>query len=162
MKKYIIKSEKGRVSRLFHEERELGLLRYKNWYSMCADLELSYKKLSMKSIGFWKTKMSILENDTELMSFSMDWKGGILINWRDKSYRLKSAGVFSREFILTEAGSNEPLLTLKYKSKWRTMTHDFDIESSEAFEALPAKDTFLLVSVSAANYYLFIIAAAAA
>lgn len=161
MKKYIVKSEKGRVSRLFHEDRELGLLRYKNWYSMCADLEISYKKLATKSTGFWRSKMSILENDTELMSFGMDWKG-VMINRHDKSYRLKATGVFSRKFILTETGSDEPLLTLKYSSKWRTMASDYEIESSAAFEALPMKDIFLLVTVSAVNYYITVIASAAA
>lgn len=161
MKEYTVKSEKGRISRLFHEGRELGLLKYKNWYSMCADMEMSYKKLFIKSVGFWKNRMVVLENDTELMSYCMDWKG-MVINWRDKTYRLKPTGIFSRTFVLTETGSDEPLLTLKYKSKWRTMASDFEIVSSEAFEALPERDLFLLVAVSAINYHIVVVAAAAA
>lgn len=160
MKKYIVKSEKKRVFRLFDGDRELGLLRYLNWYSQDAEVELSYKKLLIKSEGFWKRKMGILENDTELMSYHMDWKG-MVITWRDRTFYLRSAGIFSPKFNLTEKESREPLLTIKYNS-WRLRGPRYEMESSAGFESLPLKEIFLPVTVSAANYYLMMIASAAA
>ena len=159
MKKYIAKSEKGRVFRLFHEDTELGLIRYKNWFFANGEMEISYKKLNLKSIGFWKTKVSVLENDTELMSYGMDWKG-MVIHLGDTIYHLRSAGIFSRKYILTEKGSEVPLLTLKYTSGW--WIKSFEIESTEAFEELPMKSIFLLTAVSALHYYLMMVASAAA
>lgn len=159
MKKYIAKSEKGRVFRLFHEDNELGLIRYKNWFFANGEMEISYKKLNLKSIGFWKTKVSVLENDTELMSYSMDWKG-MAIHWGDKTYYLRSAGIFSRKYILTEKGGEVPLLTLKCVPSW--WIKSFEIESTEAFENFPIKNIFLLTTVSALYYYLMMVASAAA
>lgn len=161
MKRYTVKPEKGRVSRLYHEDREIGLLRYKNWYSMSSELELGYKKYPVRSTGFWSPKISILENDTELMSYHMDWKG-MVINRGGRTYLLRAAGMFSRKFILTEKGSDLPLLTLTYRATWRPMADNFEIESSADFEALGSKDLFLLVTLSAVKYYLMLIASAAA
>lgn len=159
MKKYNANWGKGRVYRLFHNDKELGLLRYKGWFYTNGEMEIGYKKLALKSEGFWKTKVSVLENDRELMSYGMDWKG-MVIYWGDKIYHLRSKGVFSRKYILTEKGSNVPLLTVKSVSKW--WVNNFEIESSEAFEVLPVKNIFLLTTVSALYYYFMMMASAAA
>lgn len=162
MKEYTVKSEKGRKYRLFDGEKELGVLSRKNWYSMNSDVELSdYKRISIDSVGFWNNSMVVKVNDTEIASFKMTWNGGLLINFGSSQYRLKTKGFFKSGFVLTDE-NNETLLTADYRMTWKSFSNDFTFISSEAFEILDDKTILLMITLAAANYYIAIIAAAAA
>jgi hypothetical protein len=162
MKEYIVKSEKGRKYRLFDGVRELGLLSYSKWFSMNSEIEFSdYKKLSVISTGFWNNRMIIKNNDFEVASFKMTFKGGILITTKSKVYRLKPKGIFKSGFVLTDE-TNETLLTADYRLIWKAMTNDFTFVSSEAFEGISDKETLLMIVLAAANYYIAVMASAAA
>lgn len=162
MKEYIVKAEKGRKYRLFEGEKEVGLLSHNKWFSMNSEIEFSdYKKLSVVSVGFWNNKMTVMSNDTEVASFKMTFSGGIQITTNSEVYRLKPKGVFKSGFILTDE-SNETLLTADYRLVWKSMSNDFTFVSSEAFERISDKETMLMIVLAAANYYIAVLASAAA
>lgn len=162
MKEYIVKAEKGRKYRLFEGEKELGLLSHNKWFSMNSEIEFSdYKKLSVVSVGFWNNKMTVMSNDTEVASFKMTFSGGMQITTNSEVYRLKLKGIFKSGFILTDE-SNETLLTADYRLVWKSMSNDFTFVSSEAFERISDKETMLMIVLAAANYYIAVLASAAA
>lgn len=161
MKEYNVKSEKGRTYRLFDEEKEIGLLTHSKWFSMNSEIELSdYKKLSVVSVGFWNNKMVVKDNDTEVASFKMTWNGGLSIISGSEEYRLKPKGIFKSGFLLTD--ETETLLSIDYHLTWKSLANDFTFKSSEAFEGISYKETMLMIVLAAVNYYIALMASAAA
>lgn len=144
---------------LTEDSRKIGDLAYEKWYSFKAEIKLSGReKYKLEPKGFWDSKIELTDGRQSLLEFKMGWKG-ILINsffeGEEKTYLLKLKGLLSNQYILLDTDQEE-LLVAQANFKWKKLTFDFDIETSEKFEGFEHKELLLLTILHCINYYMTI------
>jgi hypothetical protein len=87
----------------------------------------------------------------------MNWNGEIIVqtffNGIEKDYVIKHRGVFKDSFVLIDKEETE-LLVMKPHMKWNLMNYEYQVTTSDAFDALPYKEIILMNSLHCANYYM--------
>jgi hypothetical protein len=162
MREYNVNSEKGRRYRAFEGEREIGLLSNAKWYSSNAEVDFSdLRKLQIISKGVLNSKMIVKQNDKQIAEYKMTWNKGIAIDSEYGNFMLQAKGIFKSGFVLVNE-QNELLLTIDYSFVWKSFANNFTIKTTESFEKIIDKDVIVMIVLAATNYYLTIIAAAAA
>lgn len=137
----------------------LGKLTYGNWFKFNAEMEIAGKKYDIEPKGFWKKNIEI-KNDTEIIAvLKMNWNGDLVIRMKlsgkEEEFVLKYSGFLKEKFILTNH-QNEDLLIFKASYRWINMIYNYDITSSENFEAIQDKILLLFITLYAANYFMWI------
>ena len=139
------------------EGRSIGKLEYKRWFRYNAVITTSNSSYQLEPKGFWGTRIELKDGEKTLMKLSMNWKGEIAVqtyfNDREEDYNLKHRGVFKESFILTNEEGTE-LLVMKPHLKWTKLNYDYQISTSDAFEASANKELLLMASLYGANYYM--------
>lgn len=139
-------------------EEMIGKLTNKSWFKFDAVMEFENgKHYEVTPKGFWGTTIELKDNELILLKFKMNWRGEIVVQTffgnLEKDYVFKHNGIFKKSFMLVDTEGVE-LLYINVNMKWNKANYEYDITSSDAFEALSNKDILLLNSVHCANYYM--------
>jgi len=154
---YQAKADSSLSFNVTKDEKLIGKLSYKSWFKYNAVIEAGNSSYQLKPKGFWGTTIELKDGKELLLKFSMNWKGEIAVqtyfNGVENSFILKHRGVFKESFILTD-GEKTELLVMKPHLKWGRMNYEYQITTSDTFEASPAKEIILMASLYCANYYM--------
>ncbi|MBU1822220.1 MAG: hypothetical protein KKG00_12025 [Bacteroidetes bacterium] len=143
---------------------KIGELKYKQWYSFRAEVQLAdHSTYQLEPKGFWDSKIELKRADAVLLEFKMGWKGILIkanFNGNEKNYLLKLKGLLSSKFILIDSEENE-VLTADTEFKWNKFNFDYTMETSTEFDTMENKELMLLTIVHCMNYYLTVVNSAA-
>jgi hypothetical protein len=161
MEEYLAKSTKALVFELSQAGRSIGKLTYKSWFKFNALIEMENKiNYQVEPKGFWGTTIELKDNDKVLLKFQMNWSGEIVIqtysNNIEKGFILKHRGIFKESYILLDEEGTE-LLVMKPHLKWKKMSYEYQVTTSDEFELFPNKELLLMTSIHCANYYMSMI-----
>jgi hypothetical protein len=84
MRQYKAKSTNSQNFRLTFENKTIGELIYKKWYSFNAEILLSDgAKYQLEPKGFWDSEIELKDETKTLLEFKMGWKGIIIKTFFD-------------------------------------------------------------------------------
>jgi hypothetical protein len=140
----------------------IGKIYYKSWFKFDAAIEIADStNYQVEPKGFWGTTIELKDREKLLLKFEMNWNGEIVIQTFfsdfEKDYIFKHRGIFRESFALTDQEGAE-LLIMKPHMKWSVMNYEYQITTSEIFEALSNREILLMNSIHCANYYMSMIA----
>lgn len=148
---------------LVSNNKALGELIYKKWYSFDAEIvKPEGESYRLEPKGFWDSKVELKDNTSTLLEFKMGWKGIIirsLLNGREETFLFKFRGLLSNRFSLLDT-NNEELLVAETSFNWSKITFDYSIETTQIFDDFDNKELLLLTIVHCINYYMTMVAAA--
>lgn len=158
MAEYKAKSGSSLNFELTQGDQLIGKLIYKSWFKFNAGIELSDNiSYQVEPKGFWGTTIELKDNEKVLLKFTMNWNGQIVINTyfdgTDKSYVFKHKGLFKESYILVDEDGTE-LMVMKPQMKWKNLSYEYDVSTSDEFEALTYHKILLMISLHCANYYI--------
>ena len=163
MGQYKANSTDSRNFSLTLENSKIGELKYSEWYSFKAEIQLAdNSNYQLEPKGFWDSTIELKKAEKTLLEFKMGWKGILIktnFNDNEKNYLLKLKGLLSSKFILIDAEENE-ILAVETAFKWRKLNYDYNIETSTEFDNMENKELMLLTILHCINYYLTVIVAA--
>jgi hypothetical protein len=142
-------------------DAEIGYLKYTGWLSWKADISLATGEIfKVASKGFFGTSIEVKQSEKIWASFSMDWKGHLLIQtyfdeFESQIYVFKQQSLFKNAYILNTAAGAE-ILTIQPDYQWSRFRYDHRIETNEDFERLPHTNLFLIIAVYCTNYLIMI------
>jgi hypothetical protein len=161
MRQYKAKSTNSQNFRLTFENKTIGELIYKKWYSFNAEILLSDgAKYQLEPKGFWDSEIELKDETKTLLEFKMGWKGIIIKTFFDNkedTYLLKLNGLLSSKFVLIDSDKNE-LIVAETDFKWKKLNYDYNIETTQNFDNFDKKELLLLTILHGINYYMSIIA----
>lgn len=136
----------------------IGKLSYEKWFKFNAVIEIAdNQNYQVVPKGFWGTTIEIKDGEKLLLQFKMNWNGEIVVhtyfNDLEKDYIFKHRGVFKESFTLTDQEGIE-LLVIKPHFKWNKMNYEYQITTSDTFEAFSNQEILLITSLHCANYYM--------
>lgn len=157
MATYHAKSTNGLSFEVRNGSEAFGQLTYSSWFKFNAVATVAGATYSIEPKGFWETSIEVRGGEKVLLSFSMGWKGQIVLqtffNGAETGYVISHHGVFRESFVLAERGGTE-LLVMKPQLKWTQMNYEYELVSSDAFESFPDNGILLLTALHCANYYM--------
>jgi hypothetical protein len=158
MASYTIKSNSTTKFTLTADDKELGALQYEKWFSFKAVITLAnYSSYSVEPKGFWGTTIELKQSEKVLLKFKMDWKGNIILQTyfdnTERDFLFKQKDFFKGSYVLLDKEERK-LLLMQPDFKWNRLNYDYQVSSTEEFEAFPFKDIMLLAVVHCANYYM--------
>ena len=164
MTTYLAKSISSLSFEVTKEDKSIGKLLYKSWFKFDAVIEMANNSsYQVEPRGFWGTTIELKDGERVLLTFTMNWNGHIVMqtyfNGFEEGYTFKHKGIFKESFILIDQEGTE-LLVMKPHVKWSKMNYEYQIATSDSFEALPDKEVLLMSSLHCANYYMSMMAAA--
>jgi len=165
MKEVIAKSTDSKTFTLTADGKDIGRLKYKNWFSFKAQVELAdYSTVDIVTVGFWGTTVEMKRDDKVLLRFQMNWKGNIIINnyfEGEKEFIFKHQGLLKSNYVLMDKNENQ-LLIVEPDFKWAGLKYDYTIESEQIFKNKRDNDLMLFAIVHCTNYYMSMVSSAAA
>lgn len=163
MTEYKAKSDQSLVFELIKNEKTIGKLTYKSWFKFSAVIEILNSKYEVEPKGFWGTTIEVKDGSRILLKFTMNWNGDIVVQTYfknvEKDYFFKHRGVFKESYTLIDQNGTE-LLVMKPDLKWHTMNYEYQITTSDTFDAFSDKEILLMTSLHCANYYMSMMMAA--
>jgi hypothetical protein len=137
----------------------LGEVIYKSMFSRDAQLKLvNTDTYDVKKEDFWGKTILITNRDTEFARFKMNWKGEILINFRNgDEYRFKSKGFLKPKYSI-ENKFSEIVLQFTQNYNWSKFRNDIAI----TINTKPDDILFILIGIYILNYHNSMMAAHAA
>ncbi|REC44633.1 hypothetical protein [Chryseobacterium pennipullorum] len=157
MAEYYAKSTHSLSFEITKGERLIGKLIYTNWFTFNAVVETEDHHYQIEPKGFWGTTIELKDGERVLLKFRMNWNGEIVVQTYfsgvKKGYLFKHRGIFKESFVLTDPEGTE-LMVIKPTLKWSALNYEYDITTTDAFEADPDKETVLINSLHCANYYM--------
>lgn len=154
---YHAKSTNGLSFEVSKDSEVIGQLTYSSWFKFNAAITILETTYPVEPKGFWDTSIDVRDGEKVLLSFSMGWRGQIVLqtyfNDAEEEYVFNHRGVFRESFVLTDRAGTE-LLVMKPQLKWAMMNYEYELTTTDAFEALPDKHILLLTALHCANYYL--------
>lgn len=157
MATYQAKSTNGLSFEVSKDSEVIGQLTYGSWLKFNAVITIADTAYPVEPRGFWETSIEVRYGEQVLLSFSMGWKGQIVLqtffNDAEESYVFNHRGVFRESFVLTDQDGKE-LLVMKPQLKWAKMNYEYELSTSNTFEAFRDKDILILTALHCANYYL--------
>lgn len=162
MAEYQAKSISSLSFDLTQGDHFIGKLSYKSWFSFTAVIEMANQETyQVAPKGFWGTTIEVKKAGHQLLTFSLNWQGDIVILTHadsiERGYTFKHRGLFNESFVLIDQEGVE-LLVMKPHLKWQNMTYEYQIITSDRFNSFPAKGLLLLTSLHCANYYMSMLA----
>jgi len=159
MMEYQAKSTNAKSFQLMKSDELVAYLNYKNWFKFNAEIVFVNRSVyQIEPKGFWETKVELRDGENVLLNFQMNWKGEIIIQAfvEDLEQRcfFRHRGFFKESFELTNQERTK-LLVMKPQLKWKKMNYEYQISTSDAFEALPSKEILLMSSLHCANCYMY-------
>jgi hypothetical protein len=140
----------NKTFQLLDDGAVLGTLNYKNLLSFKAEISLPGTGVyDIKSVGFFGTSITVTKNEIEIAVLQMNWKGQIVMNYRNEEFLFKAHGVFNDRYII-ENKAEEKLIQFVPKFKWGKMQYNYDISYSQK----PDDSLFVLLGVYASTYYV--------
>lgn len=136
----------------------IGKLSYKSWFKFNAVIELvNNSSYQIEPKGFWGTTIELKDGEQLLLQFKMNWNGEIVIqtffDGTEQDYVFKHRGVFKESFLLSDKEGTE-LLVMKPHFKWNKMNYEYQITTSETFDAFPYNEILVMNALHCANYYM--------
>lgn len=157
MTEYLAKSNSTLTFEVTKNEKTIGKLVYKSWFTFHVEIEISNSKYMVGPKGFWGTTIEVKEDNNVLISLRMNWKGNIIMqthfNNIEKNFVFQHRGFFKESFVFTDENGTE-LLILKPNWKWNKVNYEYQITASDVFEKLLHKELLLLNALHCANYYI--------
>lgn len=157
MTEYKVKSKNSLIFELIENETLIGTLIYKSWFRFNAEVEILHSKYQIEPKGFWGTTIELKEGEKILLKFRMNWSGEIVIqtyfNEVKSGYIFKHRGIFKESFVLADPNGTE-LLVMKPDLKWNMMNYEYQMTTSDIFDAFSEKDILLMTALHCANYYM--------
>lgn len=161
MAKYQAKANEPLSFDVTKDGRSIGKISYQNWFRFKAVIEVASKTYQLTQKGFWGTSIELRDGEKLLQKFAMNWNGDLAVRryWdgAEQQYLFKHHGIFKESFTLNDQEETE-LFMMKPRIKWRMMNYEYEITTSDAFEALQGKELILTNAVYWANYYMFMMA----
>jgi hypothetical protein len=145
----------NKTFRLIDNEQLLGELVYKNLSSYKAEITLTEADhYDINSVGFFGTSIEVTQNETEIANLKMNWKGQIVITFRDEQeYVFKAKGVFHNKYVVKNK-EEEELIQFDPKFNWGKFNYNYEI----SYDKKPQNILFVLLGVYASNYYIAAVA----
>jgi len=154
---YSATSEKFTTFKITKDEKIIGELHYKNWFTFNAEIEILNSKYQVEPKGFWGTTVEVIDGKNVILKFAMNWDGNILLQTyfddSEKDYIFKHQGFFKESFVLTDQKGAE-LMMMKPNFKWNSLAYEYQMTASEILETFEEKNILLLISLHCANYYM--------
>lgn len=145
------------------ENKKIGELIYKKWYSFSAEILMNDgAKYQLEPKGFWDSKIELKDETKILLEFKMGWKGIIiktLFYDKDQNFLLILKGLLSNKFVLLDTNKEE-LMVVETDFKWSKLNYDYNIETAQRFDSFDNKELLLLTILHCINYYMTLIASA--
>lgn len=159
MATYQAKSTNGLSFEVSNDSEVIGQLTYSSWFKFNAVITIADTAYPVEPKGFWETSIEVREGEQVLLSFSMGWKGEIVLrthfNGAEQGYVFSHRGLFRESFTLADRAGTE-LLVMKPHLEWAKMNYEYEVITADTFEALPDKAILLLTALHCTNYYLSI------
>lgn len=165
MAAYVAKANNTLSFDVLSNDKLIGSLLYKGWFKFDATIQIANNATyQVEPKGFLGTTIEVKATEGVLLKFKMSWNGDIAVQSYfsniEKGYVFKHRGIFKEAFVLVDEEGVE-LLVMKPHLKWSKMNYEYQITSSDTFEAIADKEILLVTSLHCANYYMSMIAAAA-
>ncbi|MGV3503445.1 MAG: hypothetical protein ACO1O1_07030 [Adhaeribacter sp.] len=140
------------------EDELVGKLTYESWFKFNALIEIANNSTyQVEPKGFWGTTIQVKDGEKVVLEFSMNWNGEIILQsyfaGLEKDYIFKHKGIFKESYLLIDRDGVEQLV-MKPDLKWKKMDYEYQVTTSETFEALSNKEILLMASLHCANYYM--------
>ena len=145
----------NKTFRLTDNEQLLGELAYKSLFSYKAEIILTNSDhYDIKSVGFFGTSIAVTKNETEIANLKMNWKGQIVMTFRDQQeFVFKAKGVFHNKYVIENKEEVE-LIRFEPKFNWGKFNYNYAI----SYDKKPQDILFILLGVYAANYSIAAVA----
>ena len=158
MAEYQAKSNNSLSFDVTKDDKLIGKLSYKSWFKFNAVIEMADNSTYQVELkGFWGTTVEVKDGEKVLVKFLMNWNGDIVVQTYfddfEKGYIFQHKGVFKESFILLDQEEIE-LLVMKPHLKWKNMNYEYQLTTSDIFEAFSNKEILLMTSLLCANYYM--------
>jgi len=155
---YHAKSKNSLSFDVTKDDKLVGSLYYKSWFKFNAEvLVANGSSYQVEPKGFWEATVELKEGEKVLLNFQMNWNGEIIVKTYfddlEKGYIFKHTGFFKESFILIDQEGTE-LLVMKPHLNWKKVNYEYQISTSDTFEALSYEEILLMSSVHCANYYM--------
>jgi hypothetical protein len=126
----------------------LGKIIYDSWFSFKANAVVASDDYEIDSTGFFSTTMSVTKNGAEIASMQMNWKGQIIIVFKNgPEYILKATGMFMNKYVL-EDKEQQKIMLLDPEFNWPQFSYNYNI----SYDTKPKDILLVLLATYAANY----------
>lgn len=165
MPEYNVLATGSKEFQLLADGQVLGHLHYPEWFSLKAVITLpDGSSFPIEPRGFWGTTIELKSEQQVLLTFKMHWDGKIILKSKldgSRALVFKNKSVLKGTYELQDKDKQE-LLLVQPNFQWRQLNHNYTITTTELLEEFRAKELLLLTTVHCANYYMTMVAAAAA
>jgi hypothetical protein len=158
MKEYKVKSSDPKHFSLTMNDKKIGTLIYEKWFSFKAKMALlETKHFQIEPKGFWGTTIELIQDGKVLLNFKMNWNGNIIVHTRfdeaEKDFIFKQKGLLKTSYVLLNK-EEEELLVIQPDFKWSKFNYDYNISTSDSFDALAFSEILVLTAIHCVNYYM--------
>ena len=139
-------------------DKFIGRLSYKNWYSFKASIELADNSTyQVEEKGFWGTTIELKQNEKLLLNFKMNWNGDIIVQTyfdrAEADYVFKHKGFLKESYVLLDRKGTE-LLVMKPDLNWRKLNYNYQLTTTNEFDEFSSNKILLFTVLHCANYYV--------
>jgi hypothetical protein len=140
---------------LTDDSQLLGELIYENLFFFNAEIKLAgFDVFKIKPVGIFQTSISVTKNGTEIATLVMNWRGEIVISYKDGlEYVLKLNKFFHGKYVI-ENRDKEKVIQLDPQFNWREFQYNYDIAYSITDDNNSKDPLLLLLGIYAANYFV--------
>ncbi len=159
MANYIAKSTNSLSFYLTSDDEKIGELIYEKWYASNAEIKtFDGANFHLKSKGLWNSKIELKDGEKTILEFKLGWNGILIKTFfqnSEKNYILRTKGISSNKFILTDSEKKE-LLVAEMDTKLDNLNHKYSIRTTNEFESFRNKNILVLALLHCINYYIYI------
>lgn len=159
MANYIAKSTNSLSFYLTSDEKKIGELIYEKWYASNAEIKtFNGANFHLKSKGLWNSKIELKDGEKTILEFKLGWNGILIKTFfqnSEKNYILRTKGISSNKFILTDSEKKE-LLVAEMDTKLDNLNYKYSIRTTNEFESFKNKNILVLALLHCINYYIYI------
>jgi hypothetical protein len=159
MANYIAKSTNSLSFYLTSDEKKIGELIYEKWYASNAEIKtFNGANFHLKSKGLWNSKIELKDGEKTILEFKLGWNGILIKTFfqnSEKNYILRTKGISSNKFILTDSEKKE-LLVAEMDTKLDNLNYKYSIRTTNEFESFRNKNILVLALLHCINYYIYI------
>ena len=157
MSNYIIKSfTRGFEVYRENETAPVTTFQYNGWFSSDGRTETGNNTVEIKAKNVWASKFDVFIDGIDKGDILFNWKGEIIIRLDtdgvEKSYRLKSRGLWNMHFEL-EDEQEQRLLLLQPAFKWDRLNYEYQVSGEQEPSIL-----LILTSIYGINLYMTMMA----
>lgn len=158
MREYKVQSTDTKHFTLTSIDKEIGILKYANWFSFKAEIILKDNTtFQIEPKGFWGAIIELKQTDKVLLNFKMNWNGNIIIKTlftdTKMDFIFKHKGILKSSYVLLDKDQQE-LAEVQPDFKWSKFTFGYNISTTDIFDNFDFKEIMLLTTIHCANYYL--------